>query len=216
MAAATPDPNDDHMEFFELCPPLEKDVSFELTGLKEDEKQVAEEFEKIFKIFLYTRILSDIERDSEDGEMIVGEITTPVIHQIRDEKTNMEEQCNQNEQDKKILELGQMIATKGGFYNKKYDFQSLVSSLNLEEEEFAYNSFTNIARKLIADGLNWGRILALFLFGYEIALSFIRKGRSGVYGLLKKILKYMVKFLFKEGIVNWIIEQGGWVSNVFF
>ncbi|XP_066912891.1 bcl-2 homologous antagonist/killer-like [Clytia hemisphaerica] len=212
MAAAAPDPNDDPNEFFKRRPPYDKDVSFDQTNLEEDQKQVAEESEKIFKTFLYTRLLSDIERDSEDGEMCVGEITTPVIHQIRDEKTNMEEKFNQDEQDKKILELGQMLAAVGDNYNKKYDFQSIVGNLNIEHEEFAYTSFTNVARKLVVGGLNWGRILALFLFGYEIALSFLRKGHSGVYGLLKRILKYMVKFLFKEGIVNWIIEQGGWIK----
>ena len=80
------------------------------------------------------------------------------------------------------------------------------------EEDMAFSSFTNVARKLFAEGAcNWGRIIALFLFGYEIACRFIRQGPSGIRRFLKRIMKFVIKFLFREKIATWIMEQGGWV-----
>lgn len=79
----------------------------------------------------------------------------------------------------------------------------------------AFDSFTNVARKLFAEGAcNWGRIVALFLFGYTIACRFIRQGPSGIRRFLRRIVKFVIKFLFSERIYNWIKEQGGWVCIV--
>ena len=82
------------------------------------------------------------------------------------------------------------------------------------EEDMAYSSFTNVARKLFAEGCNWGRIIALFLFGYEIACRFIRQGPSRIRRFLKRIVKFVIQFLFREKIATWIMEQGGWVCVI--
>lgn len=97
---------------------------------------------------------------------------------------------------------------------RTYDFPGIVDGMSMDGD-MAYDSFTNVARKLFAGGAcNWGRIVALFLFGYTIACRFIRQGPSGIRRFLKRIVKFVIEFLFKENIAKWIMAQGGWVCVV--
>jgi len=209
--AAAGDPNDGNNEFFKNRN-LDRDMSFDDSELQDEERQVAEDTQKIFRSFIFTRLISEIERDTEDGDLNVAEIPNSVINNIQEEKKDIEK-MGEDPNDQMYIELGQVLANLGDEVHNKYgnEFKFIVSELNLQEE-FAYESFTKIARRLFSDGCNWGRIVSLFLFAYEIAVSFIRRGSTGIRSFLRRILRYFVGFLFKEKIVNWIIEQGGWVS----
>ena len=117
MAGAPPD---DPNEFFNnrsrpsgMQPPLEPDVSFDETSLDGEEREVVHQTETIFRTFLYTRLISDIERDSEDGALNAAEIAPPVINSIRDEQNNIERMEDDPENDPKIIELGRILATLG-------------------------------------------------------------------------------------------------------
>ena len=114
MAAAAPDPNDDPNEFFKGTDDgrgmLEHNMSFDESHLKDDEKKFAQETETIFGTFLFTRLISDHERDSEDGSLDVAEIPPPVISSIREDMNIIE---FDPENDPKIIELGQMLASFG-------------------------------------------------------------------------------------------------------
>lgn len=72
----------------------------------------------------------------------------------------------------------------------------------------AYETFAALARRLFRSGINWGRIVALLCFGYEIAVTVIRRGFSG--NFLRRIIRFVVDFIFNERIARWIAEHGGW------
>ncbi|XP_077866051.1 bcl-2 homologous antagonist/killer-like, partial [Saccoglossus kowalevskii] len=63
------------------------------------------------------------------------------------------------------------------------------------------------------DGINWGRIVALLMFGYRIAMDVIQKGFRGFFS---KIIEFVVKFIIGEKIAQWIARQGGWAAALYY
>lgn len=215
--AEAPDPNESPFDFNR--PPLGNDISFDEEELETEEKQCAKETEKVFKSFFFTRLTSQIDKETEgesdgDSDLNLSNIPSNVVRNIRDEKTDFENEEDNNPENQKVLELGRTLAVMGDEIQHKYhdDFSIMISKLNITQE-FAFDSFRKIAKRLFDNGINWGRIVSLFYFGYELAVSFIKQGASGFRSFIHKILKYIVGFLFKEKIVEWIVAQGGWVCN---
>lgn len=106
----------------------------------------------------------------------------------------------------------------GDVLSKKYheEFVDMARNLGLTSTT-AYSTFAKIANRLFLNGINWGRIVALLLFGYEIAVSLIKKKAMGVRNFLTKIVNFVVQFIVKEKIADWIRDQGGWVCfHLFF
>ena len=72
--------------------------------------------------------------------------------------------------------------------------------------------------RLLAGGVNWGRILTLFSFGYRIAVCVLQLGErvQDFAQTLKNVVRNVVTFIrdTSEGIARWIASQGGWVSRV--
>lgn len=217
--AEAPDPNENPFHFD--GPLLDSDISFDKEDLEtREEKQCAKETEKVFKAFFFTRLTSQIDKETEgesDGEsdLNLPNISDNVVKNIRDEKMDFEkeEENDDDPESQKVLQLGRTLAIMGDEIQHKYhdEFSVMISKLSLTQE-FAFGSFQKIAKRLFDNGIHWGRIVALFYFGYELAVSFIRQGAFGIRNFIHKILRYIVGFLFKENIVKWIVEQGGWVS----
>lgn len=66
-----------------------------------------------------------------------------------------------------------------------------------------------MANKIFDDGVyNWGRIVTLLYFGFKLASSVVSQ-----VPLLKLVVDWVVRFV-KERLVNWIVQQGGWVSFI--
>ena len=70
--------------------------------------------------------------------------------------------------------------------------------------------------RLLSGGVNWGRILTLFSFGYRIAVRVLQLGEriADFAQTLKNVVSNVVTFIrdTSEGIARWIASQGGWVS----
>ena len=97
--------------------------------------------------------------------------------------------------------------------DKKFhnDLAEMAKSLGLTFD-ILRDSFANIARNLFQDCVNWGRIVALLSFGYEIALSVIKKEGADVKRFLQEIDGFVVAFSREEDVVDWIAHKGGWIS----
>ena len=69
---------------------------------------------------------------------------------------------------------------------------------------------------MLSGGVNWGRILTLFSFGYRIAVRVLQLGEriADFAQTLKNVVSNVVTFIrdTSEGIASWIASQGGWVS----
>ena len=179
----------------------------------EDEKKIADETEEIFRNFVYHRLTSQIEKEASEGDMSVANIPRRVLLELRERGRTGEFESSQQDQDK-CKELGKALAEVGDQIQFKYGdtFQEMISQLGLTPST-AYESFASIARRLFNNGINWGRIVALLCFGYEIAMTVIRRGVEGVGTFVRKIVQYVVRFILRERIARWIADNGGWVSS---
>lgn len=92
-------------------------------------------------------------------------------------------------------------------FEKRYsrEFKEMCSSsaeVSLERE-----SYFEVLKQLLEDGLNWGRVIAVFSFGGQMCLYCMREGKPNQVDLVREWT-----CLFMERNVNdWIHSQGGWV-----
>ena len=172
----------------------------------EDETTVNQNAEGIVAHFMVRRHQRETQRAEEHGEIdspsaraspdALEELRSqapPIPQPIQDVATQLEE-------------VGDEIYVK---YRKK--FRNMADALSLTPG-MVYESFAAVARRLFRTGINWGRVVALLCFGYEIAVTVIRRGFSGSF--LRRIIRFVVDFIFKERIARWIAQHGGWVRLI--
>lgn len=165
------------------------------------ERAVVEESAGVFRYFMYQRFIEGTQRDEEEQELM--QARSDALEEIRS--------YNEPNTDSNIVRIGRRLGEVGDEIDARYkeQFQDMIGQLNLTSST-AYDTFASVARKLFRSGINWGRIVALLCFGYEIAIGLIRRGLSGSF--LRKIVTFVVEFILRERIAQWIARNGGWVS----
>ena len=93
-------------------------------------------------------------------------------------------------------------------FNERYhaEFDSMVQQLNINSD-IAYSTFLAVANELFIDGKNWGRVVALFVFGGAIAEECVDKHMEH---LVDSINEWLVQYI-QNCLDPWISAQGGWV-----
>ena len=169
------------------------------------EKAVVEEAKGVFRHFMYERFQEETQREAEEAAF-----DDPVV-QARSDALEEIRSYNQQNPNSNIARIGRRLGEVGDEIDARYkdQFQEMIEQLNLTPST-AYDTFASVARKLFRSGINWGRIVSLLCFGYEIALTVLRRGFSGSF--LRKIVTFVVEFIFQERIARWIARHGGWVS----
>ena len=89
------------------------------------------------------------------------------------------------------------------------EFESMVEQLHITPN-IAYPTFIAVARELFVDGINWGRIVALFAFGGAIAIECVEKDMGH---LVDSIYDWVSTYL-QSNLDQWISSQGGWVGII--
>ncbi|XP_029358361.1 bcl-2-like protein 1 [Echeneis naucrates] len=84
-------------------------------------------------------------------------------------------------------------------------FSDLSSQLDITSDT-VYQSFETVMDEVFKDGINWGRIVALFAFGGELCVECVEKNMSE---MVPSIAEWMTIYLDLH-IRPWIETQGGW------
>ncbi|KAG2463726.1 B2CL1 protein, partial [Polypterus senegalus] len=87
-------------------------------------------------------------------------------------------------------------------------FNDLASELHITPVT-AYQSFEEVVGELFRDGVNWGRIVALFSFGGALCVECVEKE---MVPLVRHIADWMTTYL-DNNLDPWILSNGGWVIN---
>lgn len=87
-------------------------------------------------------------------------------------------------------------------------FSDLSSHLDFTPDT-AYQRFKSVMDEVFQDGVNWGRIVGMFVFGGVLCVVCIEKNMSE---LVSRIADWMTTYL-DEQVSPWIESQGGWVSQ---
>ncbi|XP_072516189.1 apoptosis regulator BAX [Salminus brasiliensis] len=87
--------------------------------------------------------------------------------------------------------------------NRNAELQHL---LNTVEANCAQDVFMTVARSIFTDGINWGRIVALFHLAYQLIYKALTQNH---FEIIKTIISWVLQFI-REHISAWIRQQGGW------
>lgn len=182
--------------------PAQRQIHNQEASVSELEQNVIDQTEDVFQNFMYESWRMDCDRETfiEQG--------TPSVPQL----TNFTQDPLSAS-----AQVGRRLAKIGDDIQKKYqgEFDTLIDELRVDKST-AYDAFAGVARRLIEGGLNWGRIVSLFSFGYRIFVRVIGIGEAiKDFGkLLGRIVSNIVTFIKDrtQGIARWIASQGGWQS----
>lgn len=85
------------------------------------------------------------------------------------------------------------------------EFSSMVDQLHVTED-IGYPTFNAVAQELFVDGINWGRIVALFTFGGAIAIQCCEKDMPH---LVDAIYEWVSTYV-ETHLEQWINNHNGW------
>lgn len=98
-------------------------------------------------------------------------------------------------------------------FERRYNTElaGMVAQLSINMDTI-YPTFKQIVEQLFVDGINWGRIVALFAFGGAVAAQCMADDRTC---LVAQVADWVAVFT-RNRLLPWIEQQGGWVSFAFF
>ncbi|XP_062869177.1 apoptosis regulator BAX [Trichomycterus rosablanca] len=82
----------------------------------------------------------------------------------------------------------------------------LIHLISTVEANCAQEVFMTVASSIFADGINWGRVVALFHLAYQLIYKALTQNH---YEIIKNIISWVLQFI-REHISAWIRQQGGW------
>ena len=86
-------------------------------------------------------------------------------------------------------------------------FENLSTNLSITTEN-ARSTFFSVAKEIIKDGINWGRVVSIFTFTGVLCHHFVILKQPQV---VVEITSALCNFL-NEHVMPWINRNGGWVS----
>uniref|UniRef100_A0A1I8HEF3 BCL domain-containing protein n=1 Tax=Macrostomum lignano TaxID=282301 RepID=A0A1I8HEF3_9PLAT len=179
-AAAAPDASDEAAAAA-AYPPLTPRLLCEPESPPDTEENVSTQADGIFRSFVFERFA----RDREIGQLDPGTPDSPELARERPPPLSQE------------ARIGRQLAEIGDDIQQRYSsqFKDMIKSLEsqLTDSEASFELFRRVAIRLFRDHvINWGRIVALFFFGYRVA---VEKIRHGVSGFLRQIVSWICRFL---------------------
>lgn len=95
-------------------------------------------------------------------------------------------------------------------YPKLYMHVARQLKVNLKNEVIICDIFRSFCRTLFKTGVSWPRIIALFAFAGGVVIDCIKDRKAEFAGTVV----YCIKAFVEDNLMEWIMEQGGWVSCV--
>ncbi|KAM7386180.1 hypothetical protein PAMA_009021 [Pampus argenteus] len=109
-------------------------------------------------------------------------------------------------QEQKIVnQLSRMIRKVGDTYGNNTEFQDAIDSV-ARSSGCKWNKFKKVTEKVFEDGITWEKIAVLFYVAGKLALKMVE---AHFPQSVKEILRWTVDF-FKNNLLGWIREHGGW------
>ncbi|KAM7423547.1 hypothetical protein PAMA_000073 [Pampus argenteus] len=107
---------------------------------------------------------------------------------------------NQDPQIKEVVEHLLRIADE---MNKNAELQRLINQV---QGNCAQDVFMTVARSIFVDGINWGRVVAL----YHLAFRLIHRALTTNHlENIRLIISWFLQFI-REQLYSWLVAQGGW------
>ncbi|KAI7813875.1 hypothetical protein IRJ41_003450 [Triplophysa rosa] len=113
----------------------------------------------------------------------------------------------QDAEDPQIKGVVEQLLKIADDLNKNAELQNLINTV---QANCAQDVFMTVARSIFEDGINWGRVVALFHLAYGLIYKALTQNR---FEIIRRIISWVLQFI-KENISAWIRAQGGWEGVV--
>ncbi|XP_042266187.1 apoptosis regulator BAX [Thunnus albacares] len=107
------------------------------------------------------------------------------------------------QQDPQIKEVVEQLLKIADELNKNAELQRLINQV---QGNCAQDIFMKVARSIFADGINWGRVVALFHLAYRLIHRALTTNHLEN---IRLVISWVLQVI-RERLYSWIVQQGGW------
>lgn len=142
----------------------------------------------------------------EQGAVVLrGYVIERINHAEPDRHISSEDLGGRSEeqQDPHVKEVVDQLLKIAEELNRNAELQRLINHV---PGNCAQDIFMKVARSIFADGINWGRVVALFHLAYRLIYKAITTNHLEN---IRTIIGWVLQFI-REQLYSWIVQQGGW------
>lgn len=110
-------------------------------------------------------------------------------------------------QDPQVKEVVQQLLKIADEMNRNAELQRLINQV---QADCAQDIFMKVATSIFTDGINWGRVVALFHLAYRLISKALT---SNHLENIRMIISWVLRFI-RERLYPWLVQQGGWVGVI--
>ncbi|XP_019713447.1 apoptosis regulator BAX [Hippocampus comes] len=107
------------------------------------------------------------------------------------------------QQEPQIKEVVEQLIKIADELNKNAELQRLINQV---QANCAQDIFMKVARSIFADGINWGRVVALFHLAYKLIYKALTTNHLEN---IRLIISWVLQVI-REQLYYWLVQQGGW------
>lgn len=107
------------------------------------------------------------------------------------------------QEDPQVKEVVEQLLKIAEELNRNAELQRLINQV---QANCAQDIFMKVARSIFADGINWGRVVALFHLAYRL----IHKALTSNHLENIRVIISWVLQVIREQLYSWLVQQGGW------
>ncbi|XP_068506652.1 apoptosis regulator BAX isoform X2 [Syngnathus scovelli] len=162
--------------------------------------------------FYFVEAVDNTHRDVIDDPIL--EQGAIVLRGYVIERINTEDPCRQvtsedlggrsnEQQDPQIKEVVEQLLKIADELNRNAELQRLINQV---QGNCARDIFMKVARNIFADGINWGRVVALFHLAYRLIYKALTTNHLEN---IRLIISWVLQVI-REKLYSWLVQQGGW------
>ncbi|XP_036951026.1 apoptosis regulator BAX [Acanthopagrus latus] len=107
------------------------------------------------------------------------------------------------QQDPQIKEVVEQLLKIADELNRNAELQRLINQV---QGNCAKDIFMKVARSIFADGINWGRVVALFHLAYRLIYKALTTNHIDN---IRTVISWVLQVI-REQLYSWLVQQGGW------
>ncbi|XP_034536321.1 apoptosis regulator BAX [Notolabrus celidotus] len=111
------------------------------------------------------------------------------------------------QQDPQVKEVVEQLLKIADELNRNAELQQLISQV---PGNCAQDIFMTVARSIFADGINWGRVVALFHLAYRLIYKALTTNHLEN---IRMIISWVLQVI-REQLYAWLVQQGGWAGVI--
>lgn len=111
------------------------------------------------------------------------------------------------QQDPQVKEVVDQLLKIADELNRNAELQRLINQV---PGNCAQDIFMKVARSIFADGINWGRVVALFHLAYRLIYKALTTNHLEN---IRTIISWVLQVI-REQLYSWLVQQGGWAGVI--